>query len=178
MAKVIVWRFERSERRFILKFSDRRRVKVRTINAILGMSEGVQKDILDLGVPRANDCERIRTVIRRLERKFQAEDDDDDDDDDDIDNTPLPTVSSWVVHEEAGTVEVTYQHGVKYSLSMEEMLNTERLYLLEQLCDLALSNDARSMVAMIFKYRLRQRRDEMMALYANLKYDNDESEKK
>ena len=46
MAKVIAWRFERKEKRFIIKFSDRRRVKVRTIKAMLGMNEGVQRDIL------------------------------------------------------------------------------------------------------------------------------------
>ena len=88
MAKVIAWRFERSERRFILKFSDRRRVKVKTIKAILNMDEAVQRDILALGIPRADDCERTRKVIRRLNRKFPA------DDDDDIDDIPLPTVSS------------------------------------------------------------------------------------
>ena len=93
MAKVIAWRFERKEKRFIIKFSDRRRVKVRTIKAMLGMNEGVQKDILALGVPMANDCERTRTVIKRLKRKFPAEDDDENDDD--IDDTPLPTLSSW-----------------------------------------------------------------------------------
>ncbi|KAJ0742584.1 hypothetical protein HanPI659440_Chr10g0365831 [Helianthus annuus] len=59
---------------------------------------------------------------------------------------------------------------------MKEMLKTERLHLLEQLYDLAPSNDARSRVVIIFKYRLQQRRDEMMALYANAKYDDDEAE--
>ncbi|XP_022032371.1 uncharacterized protein LOC110933458 [Helianthus annuus] len=59
---------------------------------------------------------------------------------------------------------------------MEEMLKTERLHLLEQICDLAPSNGAKSRVAMIFKYRLRQRRDEMMAFYANLKLDDGEYE--
>ena len=73
MAKVIAWRFERKEKRFIIKFSDRRRVKVRTIKAMLGMNEKVQKDILALGVPMDNDCERTRTVIKRLKRKFPAE---------------------------------------------------------------------------------------------------------
>ncbi|XP_035838956.1 extensin-like [Helianthus annuus] len=46
----------------------------------------------------ANDYERTGTVIKRLKRKFPTEDDDD------IDDTPLPTLSSWVMHEEAGTV--------------------------------------------------------------------------
>ncbi|MFS7997637.1 hypothetical protein Hanom_Chr12g01144101 [Helianthus anomalus] len=55
MAKVIAWRFERSERFFILKFSDRRRVKVKTIKAILSMDEAVQRDILALGIARADD---------------------------------------------------------------------------------------------------------------------------
>ncbi|MFS7916312.1 hypothetical protein Hanom_Chr02g00175661 [Helianthus anomalus] len=58
---------------------------------------------------------------------------------------------------------------------MDELLKTERLYLLEKLCDLQPSNDARSKVVMIFKYRLQQIRDKMMALYANTQYD-DESE--
>ncbi|MFS7963260.1 hypothetical protein Hanom_Chr08g00735981 [Helianthus anomalus] len=58
---------------------------------------------------------------------------------------------------------------------MEEMLKTERLHLLEQLCDLTHSNDARSSVVMIFKYRLQKRRDDIMALYANAQHD-DESE--
>ena len=59
---------------------------------------------------------------------------------------------------------------------MDEVLNTDRLHFLEQLCDLAPSNDAKSRVAMIFKNRLQQRRDELMTLYANLKFDDDESE--
>ncbi|MFS7927519.1 hypothetical protein Hanom_Chr04g00310101 [Helianthus anomalus] len=67
----------------------------------------------------ANDCERTRKVIRRLERKFLAEDDDD------IDDTPLPTVSSWRFDEKKGTVKVSYQHGFEYSLPMDEMLKTE-----------------------------------------------------
>ncbi|MFS7905083.1 hypothetical protein Hanom_Chr01g00043581 [Helianthus anomalus] len=62
------------------------------------MDEGVQRDILALGVPMANDCETTRTVIRRLERKFQSEEEEedggDDDDDDDIDDTPIPKVRS------------------------------------------------------------------------------------
>ncbi|MFS7939611.1 hypothetical protein Hanom_Chr05g00453841 [Helianthus anomalus] len=58
---------------------------------------------------------------------------------------------------------------------MEEVLKTERLHILEQLCDLAPSNDARSRVVMIFKYRLQKRRDDIMALYANAQHDDDES---
>ncbi|MFS7921549.1 hypothetical protein Hanom_Chr03g00238091 [Helianthus anomalus] len=94
MAQVIAWRFEMSGRRFVLKFSDMRKVKVKTIKAILSMDEVVQRGILALGVPRANYCERIQTVIRRLKRKFLADDDDDDDDD-----TYLPTVTSWSLDE-------------------------------------------------------------------------------
>ena len=60
------------------------------------MNENIQKDILALGVPRDNDCKRTRTVIKRLERKFPAEDDEDDDD---IEDTQIPKLSSWVLHE-------------------------------------------------------------------------------
>ncbi|KAJ0597877.1 hypothetical protein HanHA89_Chr04g0159651 [Helianthus annuus] len=118
------------------------------------MDEAVQRDILALGILRADGCERTRKVIRRLKRKFPA---DDDDDDDDIDDTGLPTVISWGLDEQGRTVKVTYRHGVEYSLSMDEMLKTEILHFLEQFCDLAPSNDARSRVVMIFKYRLQQR---------------------
>ncbi|MFS7961497.1 hypothetical protein Hanom_Chr08g00715751 [Helianthus anomalus] len=59
---------------------------------------------------------------------------------------------------------------------MEEMLKTDRLHLLEQLGDLSPSNDARYRLVMIFKYRLQQRRDGIMALYANARHDDDESE--
>ncbi|MFS7942990.1 hypothetical protein Hanom_Chr06g00494991 [Helianthus anomalus] len=58
MIQVIASRFNMLERRFILKFSDRRRVKDKTINVILSMDEAVQRDILALGVPMANQCER------------------------------------------------------------------------------------------------------------------------
>ncbi|MFS7961337.1 hypothetical protein Hanom_Chr08g00713771 [Helianthus anomalus] len=98
------------------EFADRRRVKVRTIKAMMGMNENIQKDILALGVPRDNDYERTRTVIRRLERKFPAEDNDDDDD---IEDTQIPKLRSWVLHEEEGTLEVTYESGVQYSRPME-----------------------------------------------------------
>ncbi|MFS7939780.1 hypothetical protein Hanom_Chr05g00455981 [Helianthus anomalus] len=111
------------------------------------MDETVQRGILAVGVPTANNCERIQTVIRRLERKFLADDDDDD--------TDLQTVTSWSLVEQSRTVKVTYQHGVDYSLTMDEVLNTDRLHL-EQLCDLAPSNDATSRVVMIFKYRMRE----------------------
>ncbi|MFS7941953.1 hypothetical protein Hanom_Chr06g00482381 [Helianthus anomalus] len=77
MAQVIAWRFDRSERRFVLKFYNRRRVKVKTIKAILSMDEAVPRDILALGVPRVNECERTQTVIRRLKRRFPTDDDDD-----------------------------------------------------------------------------------------------------
>ncbi|MFS7973935.1 hypothetical protein Hanom_Chr09g00862521 [Helianthus anomalus] len=70
MTQVIALRFERSEGRFVLKFSDRRMVKVKTINAILSMDEAFQMDILALRIPVAYDSERTRTVIRRLKRKF------------------------------------------------------------------------------------------------------------
>ncbi|MFS7911148.1 hypothetical protein Hanom_Chr02g00114611 [Helianthus anomalus] len=60
---------------------------------------------------------------------------------------------------------------------MDKMLKTERLHLLEQLCNLAPSNDVRSRVVMIFNKRLQQRRYEIMALYANAKHD-DESEER
>ncbi|MFS8025552.1 hypothetical protein Hanom_Chr16g01476401 [Helianthus anomalus] len=78
MAQVIAWRFDRSERRFVLKFSDRRRVKVKTKKAILSMDEAIQRDILALGVPTANNCERTKTIIRILKRRFPADNDDDD----------------------------------------------------------------------------------------------------
>ena len=58
---------------------------------------------------------------------------------------------------------------------MEEMLKTGLLSIIEQLCDLTPSNDPKSKDAVIFKNRLQQRRDELMALYAKLKFD-DESE--
>ncbi|MFS7953673.1 hypothetical protein Hanom_Chr07g00621391 [Helianthus anomalus] len=73
-------------------------------------------------------------------------------------------------------VKVSYQHGVDCSLKMDEMLNTDRLQLLEQLCNLAPSNDSRSSVLIIFKYRMQQRRDEIMAIYDNAQDDDDESE--
>ncbi|KAJ0508897.1 hypothetical protein HanIR_Chr11g0522521 [Helianthus annuus] len=57
---------------------------------------------------------------------------------------------------------------------MDEMLNTDILHLLEQLCDLAPSNDAISRVVMIFKYIMQQRRDDIMALYANAQDDDDD----
>ncbi|KAJ0493034.1 hypothetical protein HanIR_Chr12g0581511 [Helianthus annuus] len=126
-----------------------RRVKVKTIKSILSMDESVQRDILALGVPMADDCERTQKVIRRMKRKFPA--------DDFIDHTGLLTVIKWGLDEQARTVKMTYRHGVKYSLPMDDMLKTERLHLLEQLCDLAPSNDTRSRVVMIFKYRLQQR---------------------
>ncbi|MFS7999378.1 hypothetical protein Hanom_Chr12g01165381 [Helianthus anomalus] len=69
MAQVIACRFDWSKRRFVLKFSDRRRVKVKTIKAILSMDEAVQRDILALGVPMANDCERTQTVITNKKNK-------------------------------------------------------------------------------------------------------------
>ncbi|MFS7960482.1 hypothetical protein Hanom_Chr08g00703641 [Helianthus anomalus] len=164
MAKVIAWRFERKEKRFIIKFSDRRRVKVRTIKAMMGMNENVQKDILALEVPRDNDCERTKTVIKRLEKKFPAED------------AHIPKLSSWVLHEEEGTLEVTYKNGVQYSRPMEEMLKTGLLSIIEQLCDLTHSNNPKSKDVVIFKNRLQQRRDELMALYAKMKFDDEESE--
>ena len=173
MAKVIAWRFVRKEKRFIIKFADRRRVKVRTIKAMMGMNENIQKDILALGVPRDNDCERTRTIIKRLERKFPAENDEDDDD---IEDTHIPKLSNWVLHEEEGTLEVTYKNGVQYSRPMEEMLKTGLISIIEQLCDLAHSNDPKSKDAVIFKNRLQQRRDELMALYAKMKFDDEESE--
>ncbi|MFS7947417.1 hypothetical protein Hanom_Chr06g00548041 [Helianthus anomalus] len=123
------------------------------------MDESVQRDILALWVPMADDFETTQKEIRRFKRKFLAYDDD-------IDKTGLPTASRWGLDEQARTVNVTYRHGVEYSLPMDEMLKTERLHLVERLCDLALSNDARSRVVMIFKYRL-QKRHEIMALYAN-----------
>ncbi|MFS7899093.1 hypothetical protein Hanom_Chr00s044221g01775821 [Helianthus anomalus] len=70
MVQVIAWRFERSEGRFVLKFSDKRRVKVKTIEAILSMDESVHRDILALGVLVAYGYEGNRTLIRRLKRKF------------------------------------------------------------------------------------------------------------
>ncbi|MFS7952012.1 hypothetical protein Hanom_Chr07g00601961 [Helianthus anomalus] len=123
MAQVIAWGIERPEGRFALKFSDRRRVKVKTIKAILSMDESVQRDILALGVPVAYDCERNRTVIRRLERKFPE-------DDDDVDDSDLPKVTSWVLDEQSRTVRVSFQHGENYSLTMDEVLNTDRLHLI------------------------------------------------
>ena len=137
---------------------------------MLGMNEKVQKDILALGVPMDNDCERTRTVIKRLERKFPVEDDDD------IEDTEIPKLSSWVLHEEEGTLELTYKNGVQYSRPMEEMLKTGLLSISEQLCDLAPSNDPKSKDTMIIKNRLQQRRDELMALYAKMKFDDEESE--
>ncbi|MFS7986396.1 hypothetical protein Hanom_Chr11g01009861 [Helianthus anomalus] len=62
------------------------------------------------------------------------------------------------MHEEKGTLELTYKNGVQYSRPMEEMLNTGLLSIIEQLCDLAPSNDPKSKDARIFKNRLQQRR--------------------
>ncbi|MFS7999379.1 hypothetical protein Hanom_Chr12g01165391 [Helianthus anomalus] len=60
---------------------------------------------------------------------------------------------------------------------MDEVLNTDKLHLLEQLCDLAPSNDATSRIVMIFKYRIRETLNQIMALYTNdLDDDDDESE--
>ncbi|MFS8003536.1 hypothetical protein Hanom_Chr13g01215121 [Helianthus anomalus] len=105
-------------------------------------------------------------IIRKLKRKFPA-----DDDDDEVDDTDLPKVTSWSLDEQSRTVNVSYQHGVDYLLTMDEMLNTDRVQLLEQLCDLAHSNDASSNVVMIYKYRMQQRRNEIMTLYANTQDD-------
>ena len=134
------------------------------------MNENAQKDILALGVPMANDCERTKTVIKRLKRKFPAEDDDD------IKDTHIPKLSSWVLHEEEGTLEVTYKNGVQYSRPMKEMLKTGLLSIIEQLWDLTPSNDPKSKDAVILKNRLQQRRDELMALQAKMKFDDEESE--
>ncbi|MFS7986653.1 hypothetical protein Hanom_Chr11g01012851 [Helianthus anomalus] len=101
MAQVIAWRFDMLERHFVLKLSDMRRAKVKTINAILSMDEAVQRDILALGVPMANQCERSQTIIRRLKRRFPADDDDDDDVFD------LPTVTGWSLDEQSRMVKVT-----------------------------------------------------------------------
>ena len=59
---------------------------------------------------------------------------------------------------------------------MKEMLKTGLLSVIEQLCDLTPSNDPKSKNAVIFKNRLQQRRDELMALYAKMKFDDEESE--
>ncbi|MFS8017258.1 hypothetical protein Hanom_Chr15g01378281 [Helianthus anomalus] len=59
-------------------------------------------------------------------------------------------------------------------LLIDNVLNTDKLHLLERLCDLAPSNDARSSVVITFKYRMQQRRDENMALYANEQDDDDD----
>ncbi|MFS8004041.1 hypothetical protein Hanom_Chr13g01220971 [Helianthus anomalus] len=73
-------------------------------------------------------------------------------------------------------MKVTYQNREDDSLTMDEVLNTYRLHLLEQLCDLAPLNDATSMIVIIFKYRMRDRLNQkIMALYAN-DLDDDESE--
>ncbi|MFS7964460.1 hypothetical protein Hanom_Chr08g00750641 [Helianthus anomalus] len=61
MAQVIALRFDGSGKRFVLKFSDMRMVKIKTVKAILNMDERVQRDILALGVPMAN-------VVKELER--------------------------------------------------------------------------------------------------------------
>ncbi|MFS7937615.1 hypothetical protein Hanom_Chr05g00429701 [Helianthus anomalus] len=101
MAQVISWRFDRSDRRFVLKFSDRRMVKVKTINAILRMDEAVQRDILALGVPNANQFERIETIIRRLKRRFQA-------DNDDGYEQPTIIVTGWSLNEQLRMVTIAY----------------------------------------------------------------------
>ncbi|MFS7985427.1 hypothetical protein Hanom_Chr11g00998251 [Helianthus anomalus] len=64
--------FEMSERRFVLKFSDRRRVKVKTMKVILSMDESVQRDILALGVPMTNYCESIQNGNTKIEEKISS----------------------------------------------------------------------------------------------------------
>ena len=171
MAQVIAWRFDTGERRFILKFSNRRVVKVRTINAILGMEERVQREILHLGVPMANVCERTQTVIRRLKRKFEDNNDDDDVDDDLLE---IPTVTSWCLDEQR-MVKITYSAGHTTSMTMNDVLTTPNLSLLEQLCNLPPSDVRPLPVMTMFRSMMRGRFNERMALYANVNYD-DESE--
>ncbi|MFS7900354.1 hypothetical protein Hanom_Chr00s108461g01806681 [Helianthus anomalus] len=73
-------------------------------------------------------------------------------------------------------VKVTYQNGEDYSLTIDKVLNTDKLYLLEQLCDFAHSNDATSRIVVIFKERMLDMLNEIMELYANdLDDDDDES---
>ncbi|MFS8002113.1 hypothetical protein Hanom_Chr13g01198291 [Helianthus anomalus] len=126
-------------------------------------------DILALGVPMANECERTQTIIRRLKRRFPADDNDDDD------VFYLPTVTGSSLDEQSRMMKVTYQNGDDDSLTMDEVLNTDRLHLLEQLYDLAHSHAATSKIVIIFKYMIRDRRNQLMALYAN-DLDDDKSE--
>ncbi|MFS7978196.1 hypothetical protein Hanom_Chr10g00912721 [Helianthus anomalus] len=59
---------------------------------------------------------------------------------------------------------------------MDKVLNTDKLHLLEQLCDLEPSKDTTSRIMIIFKYRMRDRLNQIMALNANdLDDDDDES---
>ncbi|MFS8003291.1 hypothetical protein Hanom_Chr13g01212291 [Helianthus anomalus] len=149
MGQVIAWRVDTSKGRFVLKFSERRMVKVKTMKAILSMDVAVKKDILALWVPMAKHCERAKTIIRRLKRRFTA-------DDDDV-VFDLPTVTGWSLDEQSRMVKVTYHNREEDSLTMDEVLNIDRLHLLEQLCDLAPSHVATSRIVIILKYRMQDR---------------------
>ncbi|MFS7955466.1 hypothetical protein Hanom_Chr07g00642991 [Helianthus anomalus] len=58
---------------------------------------------------------------------------------------------------------------------MDEVLKTDRLHLLVQLCDLAPSHIVTRRIVIIFKSRMRGRLNQLIALYAN-DLDDDESE--
>ncbi|MFS7888208.1 hypothetical protein Hanom_Chr00s000001g01592251 [Helianthus anomalus] len=116
MTQFIAWSFNRLDNRFVLKFSDMRMVKVKSIDIIARMDEEVQRDILALCIPTlANQCERTKTLIRSLKRKFQEDDDD----------LELPT--SWSLKR---MMRVTYSNGDEDSFTMDEVLNTENVRLL------------------------------------------------
>ncbi|MFS7942989.1 hypothetical protein Hanom_Chr06g00494981 [Helianthus anomalus] len=87
----------------------------------------------------------------------------------------LPTVIGWSLDEQSRTMKMTYQNEEEDSLTMDEVLNTHRLRLLEQLCDLAPSHVVTPRIMIMFKSRMRVRANQLMALYA-IDLDDDEFE--
>ncbi|MFS8033357.1 hypothetical protein Hanom_Chr17g01568601 [Helianthus anomalus] len=151
MAQGISWRFGQSDRRFILKFPDRKKVKVKTIDTILCMDVAVQGDILALGAPIVNQCE--------------------DDDDDDV--FELPT--GWSLNEKLRMVRVTYSNRDGDSLTIDEVLNTENDRLHQQLLTIRLSPIITTRIVIMFKSRMYFRLNQLMVLNANV-IDDDEYE--
>ncbi|MFS7963449.1 hypothetical protein Hanom_Chr08g00738211 [Helianthus anomalus] len=132
------------------------------------MDEEVQRDILAMGVPMANQCERTETVIRRLKRKFPGDDDDDDDD------FELPI--DWSLNEKFRMVRVTYSNGDEDSFTMDEVLNTENIRFLQQLLNLTPPPIITTRIVIMFKSRMSFRLNQLMKLNANVV--NDEYEER
>ncbi|MFS7901296.1 hypothetical protein Hanom_Chr00s190177g01834591 [Helianthus anomalus] len=126
MEIVISQGFKTSINRFVIKYDSRRRVMVKTVNAILNMEE-VEMRILELGIPMDNLCEQTQIVMRRLSRKFLVNNANQFDE--------KPIISSWRYDDEYKWVTVMWNNGQEEDHTIDNILTKQGLSFIEKLCN-------------------------------------------